>query len=77
MANTLWPKGNESGKEVGQCSFVVIKLSALEWASNLTLRDIRNTVSLYRSLWDSFLRREPIVMQVEDTGESECCIVMM
>ena len=49
MVNTLWPKGNESGKEVGQYSFVIIKLSALEWASNLTLRDVRNTVSLYHS----------------------------
>ena len=26
---TLWPKGNEGGKEVGQYSFVIDKLSAL------------------------------------------------
>ncbi|WP_172605618.1 hypothetical protein [Shewanella benthica] len=44
-------KGNESWKEIGQCSFMINKLSALEWASKLTLRFIRNTVSLYHSSW--------------------------
>ncbi|SHO59161.1 hypothetical protein VQ7734_04941 [Vibrio quintilis] len=29
VVNTLWPKGNESWKEVGQYSFVVTALSAL------------------------------------------------
>jgi len=28
--------GNESRKGVGQCPFVIVVLSALEWASNLT-----------------------------------------
>lgn len=27
--------GNESRKGVGQCPFVIVELSALEWASNL------------------------------------------
>ena len=34
---------------MGHYSFVIDTLSALEWASKLTLRDIRNMVSLYRS----------------------------
>ncbi|CAK2024257.1 hypothetical protein VCRA2110O1_430002 [Vibrio crassostreae] len=29
VVNTLWPKGNESWKEVGQYFFVVTALSAL------------------------------------------------
>ncbi|MDC5822681.1 MULTISPECIES: hypothetical protein [Vibrio] len=29
-------KGNGSRKEIGQCSFVIDTLPALEWASNLT-----------------------------------------
>lgn len=52
---TLWPNGDESRKELGQFSFVIDTLSALEWASNLILRDIRNKVSLYFSLWESNL----------------------
>jgi hypothetical protein len=39
--------GNEGRKEVGIYSFVIENPSALEWASKLTLRSIRNTVSLY------------------------------
>ena len=31
VVNTLWPKGNESRKEVGQYSFVIYRLAALEW----------------------------------------------
>ncbi|MGR5151019.1 hypothetical protein [Photobacterium swingsii] len=43
VVNTQWPNGNESRNEVGQYSFVIDTFSELEWASNLTLRDIRNT----------------------------------
>ncbi|MEZ8283436.1 hypothetical protein [Vibrio splendidus] len=31
VVNTLWPKGNESWKEVGQYFFVVAVLSAPIW----------------------------------------------
>ena len=70
VVNTLWPNGNEGRKEVGIYSFVIENPFALEWASKLTLRSIRNTVSLYRSQWESFLRRKPIVVQVKEAGES-------
>ncbi|MGX9419516.1 hypothetical protein ACXJY6_19695 [Vibrio sp. RC27] len=36
VVNALWPKGNERWKGIGQCPFVIVMLSALEWASNLT-----------------------------------------
>ena len=47
VVNTLWPNGNEGRKEIGPYSFVIDNPFALEWASNLTLRSMRNTVSLY------------------------------
>ena len=47
VVKTLWPNGNEGRKEIGPYSFVIDKPFALEWASNLTLRSMRNTVSLY------------------------------
>ena len=39
------------------------------------LRDIRNRVSLYTSLWESYLWRWPIGMQVKEVRESKCRFV--
>ncbi|KYN84658.1 hypothetical protein ATY35_17875 [Vibrio cidicii] len=42
-------KGTGAGKELTDYPFAIIMLPALKQASNLTLRDIRNMVSLYPS----------------------------
>lgn len=70
--------GNESRKEVGQCSFVIDVLSALEWASNLIFYATYGTGEACISpSGESNLRRLPMGMQVKEAGESQGCIVMM
>ncbi len=70
-------KGTRTGIEGSRTFIADVVPPAERW--DLTLRKTvveRNLVNLHSSLWESEPQGEPIGMQAEDVGKSECSSVM-